>query len=176
VRVVSGTAKGKVLRAPDGRDTRPTSDRVREAVFNALGSLGVIDGARVVDLFAGSGALGIEALSRGATHATFVENNRGALAAINDNLAVCDLAARAKVVSGDAARHRIDVDSIDLVLADPPYLFDAWDDLFARLPEGIFVVAESNRALEPPPNWEVVRQRRYGSTWVTFAVLPTISL
>jgi 16S rRNA (guanine966-N2)-methyltransferase len=165
-----------VLRAPEGRDTRPTSDRVREATFNALGSLGVIDGARVVDLFAGSGALGIEALSRGAAHATFVENNRAAVALINENLGVCSLAAQATVVSGDAGRHRIDIDSIDLVLADPPYAFDGWNDLFERLPAGVFVVAESNRALEPPNGWEVVRQRRYGSTWVTFASLPTISL
>ena len=73
MRVVAGTARGRRLVAPAGRDTRPTSDRVRESIFNALHSLGAVEGATVVDLFAGSGALGIEALSRGAAHCTFVE-------------------------------------------------------------------------------------------------------
>ena len=79
MRVVAGTAGGLRLVAPPGRETRPTSDRVREATFNALGSLGAIEEARVLDLFAGSGALGIEALSRGAQHATFVERDRHAV-------------------------------------------------------------------------------------------------
>jgi 16S rRNA (guanine966-N2)-methyltransferase len=172
VRVVAGSAKGRTLRAPDGKDTRPTSDRVREAVFNALGSLGVVDDARVLDLFAGSGALGIEALSRGAAHATFVDQSRAAVALIQENLAVCGLADRATVVNGDVGRHRIDIDSMNLVLADPPYLFDGWAELFERLSSGVFVVAESNRALEAPVGWELVRQRRYGTTWVTFLAVP----
>jgi 16S rRNA (guanine966-N2)-methyltransferase len=145
---------------------------VREAIFNALGSLGVVGDARVLDLYAGSGALGIEALSRGAAHATFVEQARAAVAVVHENLAVCGLAAQATVVNGDVTRHRIDLGSIDLVLADPPYVFDGWPELFERLPPGAFVVAESNRALDAPIGWELVRQRRYGTTWVTFLSVP----
>src|SRR5438105_4298652 len=98
MRVVAGTARGIRLVAPPGRDTRPTSDRVREATFNALGSLGAIEDARVVDLFAGTGALGIEALSRGAAHATFVERERAAIDTIERNLAAARLAAVGTVV------------------------------------------------------------------------------
>jgi 16S rRNA (guanine966-N2)-methyltransferase len=82
MRVIAGTARGRRLVAPTGSSTRPTSDRVREATFNALGSLGVVVDATVLDLFAGSGAMGIEALSRGAAHATFVDQDRAARAAI----------------------------------------------------------------------------------------------
>ena len=80
MRVVAGSARGRRLRSPDGENTRPTSDRVREAVFNALHSQGLVVGANLADLFAGSGALGIEALSRGAGHVWFVESDRSALA------------------------------------------------------------------------------------------------
>src|SRR5258706_7562012 len=95
MRVVSGTAKGRKLVAPAGRSTRPTSDRVREAIFSMLASLDALEGAIVVDLFAGSGALGIEALSRGAAHATFYELDREAVAAIETNLATTGTGERA---------------------------------------------------------------------------------
>ena len=91
--------------APAGRDVRPTTDRVREALFAALGSLGAVEGARVLDLFAGSGALGIEALSRGAAAATFVDRSPAALDAVRTNLAHTRLADRAQVVRADAAAH-----------------------------------------------------------------------
>src|SRR3954453_13290953 len=97
MRVVAGTARGRRLVAPPGRDTRPTSDRVRESVFNVLHSLGAIDGASVVDLFAGSGALGIEALSRGAAHCTFVEPAPAAVTAIRTNLTTAGVAERATI-------------------------------------------------------------------------------
>src|SRR5829696_7781962 len=86
VRVVAGELRGRRIVAPPGATTRPTSDRVREAVFNALGSLGVVDGAAVADLYAGSGAMGIEALSRGAASCTFVERDRDALRALRENI------------------------------------------------------------------------------------------
>ena len=168
MRVVAGEARGRQLLAPPGRDTRPTSDRVREAIFNLLRSLDRIDGALVVDLFAGSGALGIEALSRGAAHCTFVEKHRGALAVIEANLATTKLADRADVRQGDAVVFAARGASADLVLADPPYAFDGWDGLLASL-NAAFVVIESDRPIAPPEPWAVVRSQRYGTTVVTFA-------
>src|SRR5438093_104252 len=101
MRVVAGTARGRRLQAPPGRDVRPTSDRVREAVFSSLASLDVIEGATVADLFAGSGAMGVEALSRGAASATFVDSSAAAVAAIRANLADTGLAGTATVVRAD---------------------------------------------------------------------------
>ena len=102
MRVVAGEFRGRRLSAPGTAATRPTTDRVREAVFNALSSLDIVVGATVADLYAGSGALGIEALSRGAKHCTFVEKDRAALSAIHDNIAALGIAGRTRVVSGDA--------------------------------------------------------------------------
>ena len=166
MRVVAGTAGGLRLVAPPGRETRPTSDRVREATFNALGSLGAIEGARVLDLFAGSGALGIEALSRGAEHATFVERDRAALEAIKANLATTGLEGQASVVAADATAFVASQPGLyDLALLDPPYGYDGWTDLLSTLPAEL-VVAESDRAVEPGEGWTVVRSRRYGTTFV----------
>lgn len=156
---------------PAGRDTRPTTDRVREATFNALGSLGLVEGARVLDLFAGSGALGIEALSRGASHCTFVDDDRRAVEAVRANLATCDLADRATVVRGDATtflRSIEDRPGLDLALLDPPYAFDGWAALLGALPVAHAVI-ESGREPELPVPWVVVRQKRYGTTLVTLA-------
>jgi 16S rRNA (guanine966-N2)-methyltransferase len=102
VRVVAGSARGRPLRAPPGDRVRPTADRVREATFNALGSLGLVEGARVLDLFAGTGALGIEALSRGADRACFVDHDARSLAVVRANLAATGLAERATVVRAEA--------------------------------------------------------------------------
>ena len=101
MRVVAGELRGRRLAAPTSGSTRPTTDKVREAVFNALASLDVVIDARVADLYAGSGALGIEALSRGAAHCTFVERDRGAVAAIDENIATLGLRARSRVIIGD---------------------------------------------------------------------------
>jgi 16S rRNA (guanine966-N2)-methyltransferase len=169
MRVVAGSARGIKLVAPLGRGTRPTSDRVREATFNALGSLGVVDGAAVLDLFAGSGAMGIEALSRGATRATFVDNDRSALEAIRSNLAATKLAAYATVIRADAARFAgADAAGFDLAVIDPPYAFDGWTELLASLPVTVAVI-ESDREIDPGERWAVVRTRRYGSTVVTIS-------
>jgi 16S rRNA (guanine966-N2)-methyltransferase len=170
VRVVAGTARGIGLTAPAGRATRPTSDRVREATFNALHSLGAVERARVLDLYAGSGALGIEALSRGATLCTFVESAPAALAALRANVAATGLAARATVVAAPVERY-LDGPraSCDLVLIDPPYAFDGWPALLARLAEidDALVVCESDRAVAAPEGWRVLRSKAYGGTVVT---------
>jgi len=144
---------------------------VREAVFNALGSLDAIVGARVLDLFAGSGALGIEALSRGAEHAVFVDTSPRALEAVRANLAASGMEGPAQVVRADALAHlRSTADRYDLVLADPPYDFDGWAELLGQLvavaPDGV-VVAESDRAVPVVGGTSVLRERRYGGTVVT---------
>jgi 16S rRNA (guanine966-N2)-methyltransferase len=167
MRVVAGTAGGLRLVAPDGQTTRPTSDRAREATFNSLGSLGVVEGATVLDLFAGSGAMGIEALSRDAAHATFVDNDERARRAIRANLETTKLTGRGTVVAADAATFLSTVDrEFDLAVLDPPYAYDRWSDLMARLPAQVAVL-ESDRPIEPGEGWAVVRSRRYGTTVVT---------
>jgi 16S rRNA (guanine966-N2)-methyltransferase len=174
MRVVAGSAGGRRLLAPPGTDTRPTTDRVREAIFNALASMGVVVDAVVADLFAGSGALGIEALSRGAASAHFVESDRRAAETITANLDTLSLADRATVVRRpvDAAIADLPA-SLDLVLADPPYTFDGWAELLGRLlpllAEDAVVVVESDRSLALPAGWEKVRERSYGGTVVLFA-------
>lgn len=172
MRVVAGEARGRRLVAPEGGDTRPTSDRVREAIFNALHSQGAVVGARVVDLFAGSGALGIEALSRGAAHATFVETARPALAAVRANLESTGLGDRASVIARDVTAFcRTAAEPFDLALADPPYAFDAWSDLLEVLPAAV-VMVESDREIDLGEGWEITRVRRYGTTVVTLGRRP----
>jgi 16S rRNA (guanine966-N2)-methyltransferase len=139
---------------------------VREATFNALGSLGALDGAAVLDLFAGSGARAIEALSRGAVRATLVERDGDALAAIRTNLERTGMASSATVVNADATTWEPSGQPFDLVVCDPPYAFDGWAELLARLPAPLAVL-ESDRDIEPGPGWLVVRARRYGTTVVT---------
>lgn len=176
LRVVSGTARGRRFRAPGGEETRPTSDRVREAVFNALYSLGAIEGAEVADLFAGSGALGIEALSRGARHAHFVESAPEARAVIEENLETLGLRSRATIVGGDVAGAMPALPrDLDLILADPPYAFDGWPDLMDALARvaapGAVAVLESDREIEVGAWWEKMRQRTYGGTVITFVAI-----
>lgn len=184
MRVVAGAARGRRLTAPPGAVTRPTPDRVREAVFNSLNSLGVLPGCRVLDLYAGTGAMGIEALSRGAASAVFVERDPEALAALRANLAATGLEDRAAVVAADvddclrAPNRFLAVDpggrpgpvgaGFDLAVVDPPYGFDGWAELLPRLPAAV-VVIESNREVEAPEPLRVHRRRRYGSTVVTIA-------
>lgn len=164
VRVIAGQLRGRRLVGPPGTLTRPTSDRVREATFNALVSLGALDGAEVLDGFAGSGALGIEALSRGAARCTFVERERQALAALRANLERCGLGAdRAVVVAGDIGRVE---GRWDVVLLDPPYAYERWNALLSDLDTDL-AVCESSAAIPPPAGWTVVREKSYGATVVT---------
>jgi 16S rRNA (guanine966-N2)-methyltransferase len=172
MRVVAGSARGRRLEAPAGRDTRPTSDRVREAVFNALGSLDAVEDTTVVDLFAGTGALGIEALSRGARHCTFVERDRAARALVSRNLAATGLAGEATVEAGPAERFveraAAAGTTFDLALLDPPYAYEGWTGLLAALPASIAVI-ESDREVPVGARWQVVRGKRYGTTLIAVA-------
>lgn len=181
MRVIAGTARGRRLAAPPGRDTRPTSDRVREALFSSIAA--DVPGAAVLDLFAGSGALGIEALSRGAAHATFVEQDPRAVVAIRQNLERAGVADVGQVIHTDAARFcRNPVGGrFDLLLCDPPYALDttAVGDLLAALcdagglPVGALVVVERDRrgsdpAAGLPAFLAQERQRSYGDTMLLY--------
>ena len=174
MRVVAGSARGRPLVAPPGTRTRPTTDRVREAIFNALFSRGGVDGDRVVDLFAGSGALGVEALSRGAVHATFVDHDLQARRAIARNLAACGFTDRATMVAVPVERWLAGLgpdDRFDLAFCDPPYAYDGWAALLPAVPAGL-VVVESDGPVALPAGWDLVRDSRYGGTWVGFAEPP----
>jgi 16S rRNA (guanine966-N2)-methyltransferase len=139
---------------------------VREAVFSALASLDAIDGASVLDLFAGSGAFGIEALSRGAGRATFVDEHPDAITAVRSNLAATGFAG--DVVRANGVRWLETAPAFDLAFADPPYRFDRWVDVFGRLTATV-AVFESDRDLDPGDRWRVLRTKRYGDTVVTIA-------
>jgi 16S rRNA (guanine(966)-N(2))-methyltransferase RsmD len=169
VRVTGGALGGRRLVAPKGRHTRPTADRVRESLFAVLGPL---EGASVLDLFAGSGALGIEALSRGAAEATFVDAAPAAIAAVSRNLEALDLAAEVRradaraFLRNAASRSR----SYALVLLDPPYRLAAGlgrelsEALVPVLADGARVVAESDRRSPLELELPLIDERRYGDT------------
>jgi 16S rRNA (guanine966-N2)-methyltransferase len=166
MRVVAGEFGGRRLIAPDGTTTRPTTDRVREAVFNSLAAADLLDGAVVVDLYAGSGAMGIEALSRGAARCTFVERDRDALSALRQNITALCLDDRATVVTSDVMAWVPAMRGVDLALIDPPYTFTAWDLLLANL-HAEYALCEASREVPAPGGWWTVRARRYGRTWAT---------
>jgi 16S rRNA (guanine966-N2)-methyltransferase len=174
MRVVAGTLRGRTLRAPPGRDVRPTSDRVREALFSILESASPIEGASVLDLFAGSGALAIEALSRGAESATLVDDSAAAIRAIEANLS--HLGLRAEVQRRTAAAFlesaRAAARQYDLVFLDPPYRLagavgpELEGELAAVLAPGARVVAESDRRHPIALDLPLVTERRYGDTLI----------
>ncbi len=174
MRVVAGSLGGRRINAGESDSVRPTADRVREAMFNSLYSLGAIADAVVLDLYAGSGALGIEALSRGATRTIFVENDRHALAVIRENLASLGLQDQATVVPADAMTFLARVEPYDLLLLDPPYSFDDWPALLGQVADSV-VAIESNREVELPESWDTHRVRRYGGTVVTIAFAPVVT-
>lgn len=167
MRIVAGELRGRKISAPDGNITRPTTDMAREAIFNSLGSHYDLTGARLVDCFAGSGALGIEALSRGAEHVTFIERDRAALSCLQQNIADLNLTTRCTVLRGEVLTQVAQCRNITLALADPPYEFASWPDFLAVVPCDI-VVAEAQAAVPAPLGWESLREKRYGRTHVTF--------
>jgi 16S rRNA (guanine966-N2)-methyltransferase len=173
VRIVAGAAKGRRLVAPKGDDVRPTADRVKEALFSSLQPL--LTGARVLDLYAGSGGLGLEALSRGAAQVTFVERANASLTALRKNVETVGLPGTT-VVAGEAARAlrgEVPGAPFDLVFADPPYrlpkaeLATLLADLVTHLAPGATVVVE-RAARDGAPPWPAELRagdpRRYGDT------------
>jgi 16S rRNA (guanine966-N2)-methyltransferase len=173
VRIIAGDRRGARITAPRGEKTRPTSDRVREAAYNLIGP---VDDAAVLDLFAGSGAMGLEALSRGARRCAFVESDRAACRAIQDNLEKLRLTS-ALILQKDAFQalreERAAGRTYDLVLVDPPY--DSWPDLEPRLAEALpaalapggILVVETSARVEPELPLGLVTSRRYGSARIT---------
>lgn len=181
MRVVGGRLKGRKLAAPDGRDVRPTSDRARQAVFNILehGTLLArpLEGARVLDAFAGTGAIGIEALSRGAARATFIERDAAALAALAANLKACKLGPDvAEILRGDALDPPPAREAVDLAFLDPPYGEGLAEPALSTLGKRGWLHAEALIVLElgardslaPPAGFELLDERRYGAARVLF--------
>lgn len=175
MRVIAGTAGGLRLDCPRGI-ARPMMDRVRGAVFSSLGE--AIDGARALDLFAGSGAIGIEALSRGAASCLFVDENRKAADVIRANLSRARLAGSVRLQDVAAFITRAGPASFDLVFADPPFALPVGDpahpasllagEHLARIvaPGGFFVVELPHEPPAEAPSWALLRNRRYGQAWV----------
>jgi 16S rRNA (guanine966-N2)-methyltransferase len=171
MRVIGGRSRGRRLPAKLPPSVRPTSDRVREAIFDILGSRGGVEGLTVVDLFCGSGALGVEALSRGAASSTFVDLDPDALAAVRRNLDAVGLGEEPATLVRAALPGWLETaaaGTFDLALCDPPYDFEDWPALLGALRAGA-VVMESAAPIAPGGPWVVARERRYGGTLVTVA-------
>ena len=179
MRIVGGSLRGRRLRAPAGMRMRPTRERVREALFDILlhgGMARPLDGARVVDLFAGTGALGLEALSRGAESLTAVESEADVRGVLRANIEALGCADRVTVVAGDATRLPPAASACDLALLDPPYRSGLAAPALAALVEGNWLDDESTAVVEhgvddpfePPAALTVRDQRRYGRTALTF--------
>lgn len=180
MRIIGGAFRGRRLaqlgKGDAGAHLRPTSDRVRESLFNVLTSRypDRLEGARVLDLFAGTGALGLEALSRGAAEAVFVENGRTALGLLRRNIALCGAEGRTRVLARDARRPGPALAVCDLVFLDPPYgkglgetaltaaMREGW------LAEGALVVWEESTAVTPPEGLTLLDERRFGDTVIRF--------
>jgi 16S rRNA (guanine966-N2)-methyltransferase len=184
MRITGGTFRSRVLLAPRGRTTRPTSDRVREALFGILASAGAVEGASVVDLYAGTGALGLEALSRGAAHCAFVESGREALGVLRQNVTALGVAGKAKVIPGGVGTAAVlgalvAAGPFDVALVDPPWpLIDdgevtpALASIVASgaLREGALIVLERSSRTDRPsiPGCSGTEDRRYGDATLAF--------
>ncbi|MBS0220986.1 MAG: 16S rRNA (guanine(966)-N(2))-methyltransferase RsmD [Proteobacteria bacterium] len=178
LRIIGGKHRGRAIATPEGLTTRPTSNRAREALFNVLahanwrqdGTSPLVE-ARVLDAFAGSGALGLEALSRGAAHATFLDKDAAAIKLLGENLRKLGETAAAKVVRGDATRPPPAREACDLVFLDPPYRSGLAAPALAALEEagwltpGAIVTVElaNTEDLLQPSRFEVLDERRYGA-------------
>lgn len=179
LRVISGKAKGRKLKVPAGWNIRPTPDRVKESLFNIL--MGIIEGARFLDLFAGTGNVGIEALSRGAAGAVFVENNSRHVKVIEENLAITGLGERARVIKSgvEPALKKLAAENLkfDIVFMDPPYHTDLAEKALLLLAESDLVgenglvIVESSSLKDMPErvgDLFISRREKYGDTVLTF--------
>jgi 16S rRNA (guanine966-N2)-methyltransferase len=165
--VISGASRGRRLSSPLPKGVRPTSDRVRESIFDILGSRGGVEGLRVLDLFCGSGALGLEALSRGAASATFVDEDPGALEAARANARAVGLGERpARFVRARLPGWLVGQGPVDIAFCDPPYTFSEWGVLLGALSADLAVL-ESGTEVDVDEDWAVARARRYGGTLIT---------
>ena len=184
MRIVAGSCRGRRIKVPAGRDVRPTADRVREAVFSSLGAH--VEGAAALDLFAGSGALGLEALSRGADTAVFVERSSATFQVLKENIDNTGLGSRSRLVRGDAitaVRRLASKETFfNLVFLDPPYASKLLERVLLALVQwpllapGALIVAEHDRDRQPvlPPSGElrITSTRTYGSTSISMISKP----
>jgi len=182
VRIIAGSHRGRALTAPPGNDVRPTSDRAREALFNILahGKFAAAGpayaGARVLDAFAGTGAFGLEALSRGAGEVVFIENDRAALATLRANIAALGEEKHARIVSADATAPPRAPAAAALAFLDPPYgkglAVPALGALAKAgwLADGALCIIEmaARERIEPPPGFASLDERRYGAARLVF--------
>ena len=191
-RVIGGEASGRRIKVPRGSVVRPTTDRVKESLFSALEARMPLEGARVLDAFAGSGALGIEALSRGAEHVTFVELRGAVLEVLHANLCLLGFESRAEVLRGDIVRRlgqlkdrqgggeipkasaarTHDIATYDIAFCDPPYRYKSWSVLLELLPAKLLVI-EADRPVvgagDGAADWKAHYEKRLGSTVIQFA-------
>lgn len=171
MRIIAGTLRGRRLRPPADLRVRPTGDRVKEAWFSIVRD--AVAGAQVLDLFAGSGALGLEALSRGAGHATFVELHPGSLAALRSNIVDLGVADRATVRRQDALRFvaKLEADAFDVAFADPPYATTQAERLLAAFRQTPFarILGIEHSSTRPLPGDDT---RTYGNVALTFCYRP----
>ena len=168
MRVITGTARGRKLKTPDNYDIRPTTDNVKEAVFNIIQF--DVEGRRVLDLFAGTGQLGIEALSRGAASCVFVDRDREAVRLVKDNLKACGL--KATVLQEDALSYLRVGEEFDLIFVDPPYDSGLYApvletiNLVDKLSDGGIIICETRKEIELPDMrapYRKVKEYRYGT-------------
>ena len=175
MRVISGTARGRRLKELQGMDTRPTTDKVKESLFNIIQF--DIEGRKVLDLFGGTGQLGIEALSRGAAHCTFVEQRRDAVALIRENVKACQLQENARIIQGEALSFLTSCrEQFDVIFLDPPYHTDLLDRSLEAITKfdilrehGIMICESTAERSIPPlaPPYEQGKEYRYGKIKIT---------
>ena len=174
MRVITGTARGRRLKELEGRETRPTTDKVKESIFSIIQF--DIEGRRVLDQFAGTGQLGIEALSRGAESCVFVDSRSDAVELVRQNLELCGLADRARVKKGDALAYLRSGEKFDLIFLDPPYGSDLLDQAMETITRfdicrghGIIVAESGADHVLPPvqPPYALYREYRYGKIKLT---------
>lgn len=175
MRIISGEARGRKLKEPQGMDTRPTTDKVKESLFNIIQF--ELEGRRVLDLFAGTGQLGLEALSRGAEHCTFVDMRREAVALVRENIQLCRFESQVRVVQEEAqAFLRSCGEKFDVIFLDPPYKTDLLKQCIEKiaafdiLREHGIIVCESGMDWSVPtltPPYELGREYRYGQIKLT---------
>ena len=174
LRIVGGSWRSRIIRFVEREGVRPTPDRVRETLFNWLGQ--ELDGKSCLDLFAGSGALGLEAASRGARRVVMVEKDRASAAAIRENLEALGGGPVELRVADALEFLREDRERYDIIFLDPPFLADYWPQLWTLLPDRMkadaVVYCESARPLDPPPGWEMRKSGRAGQ--VRFQLLKRI--
>lgn len=168
MRIIAGTARGRIIKAPDGQGTRPITDRAKEAIFNMLVSMGGVDDAVVFDLFAGSGSFGLESLSRGAARVTFVESDRHALRTLEGNLTTLGFGDRATIMSMPVERAISSIGHADIAFCDPPYRLDVWPTLLDGV-DADLIVGHAERPIELTDRWTEERRRTYGRAKILIA-------